>query len=225
MHRSRTLPAVLISCVVVLAGCSHKPAATSTATASSSAASSSAASSSASPSASSSAASPTDSPTRSPGSNATPLPRSQIRAAVLHTALLGRSSATTAEQKAVVQAWMGYWQAVTNAYYYQRAPRDLTRFADGPALESVQAHLKALKAGRNRGVGWARDNVTKVQVTGSRATLRDCTENYTFNVDEEGSSLTRPVPWYDLTGTLEKRAGRWVVTDYTSKNLVRSCLR
>jgi hypothetical protein len=215
MHRSRILPAVLVSFVVVLAGCSDKPAATSTATATPSATSS----------ASSSAASPTDSPTRSPGSSATPLPRSQIRAAVLHIALLGRSPATTAEEKAVVAAWMGYWQAVTNTYYYQRAPRDLTRFAHGPALESVQAHLKALKAGRNRGVGWARDNVTRVQVTGSRATVRDCTENYTFNVDEEGSSLTRPVPWYDLTGTLEKRAGRWVVTDYTSKNLVRSCLR
>jgi hypothetical protein len=212
MRRSRAFPAVLLS-LVVLAGCSNKSAASDSATAT--------------PSASSSSASPTESPTdtpATPSSSATPLPKSQIRAAVLHTAALGRSSAASAEEKAVVQAWMGYWQAVTNAYFYKRAPRDLARYAQGDALESVQSHVKALRQGKNRGVGWARDNVTHVKVTGSRATVRDCTENYTFNVDEEGASLTKPVPWYSLTGTLEKRAGRWVVTDYTSKNLHSSCL-
>ena len=73
-------------------------------------------------------------------------------------------------------------------------------------------------------VGWARDNVTSVKVTGDTAKIRDCTENYTFTVDHEAEPLTHPPPWYDARGTLKKVDGRWMVTTQNSRELKKSCL-
>jgi hypothetical protein len=218
MRRGRTLPAVLVLAFTALAGCDDPigPDA-STATPTDTPVSGS-------PTGSESAT-PTQTPTASPTGQSTELPRSQVRAAVLHTAALGQTSARTAEEKAVVTAWMGYWQAATNTYFYARAPQTLTRYAADAALKDVRDYQASLKAKQERVVGWARDNVTKVAVDGNRATVRDCTENYTFNVDEEGAPQTnKMVPWYDARGVLEKRQGRWVVTEASSRKLQKSCL-
>ena len=218
MRRGRTLPAVLVLAFTALAGCDDPigPDA-STATPTDTPVSGS-------PTGSESAT-PTQTPTASPTGEPTDLPRSQVRAAVLHTAALGQSSARTAEEKAVVTAWMGYWQAATNTYFYAREPQTLTRYAADAALKDVRDYQASLKAKHERVVGWARDNVTKVAVDGNRATVRDCTENYTFNVDEEGAPQTnKMVPWYDARGVLEKRQGRWVVTEASSRKLQKSCL-
>jgi hypothetical protein len=218
MRCGRTLPAVLVLAFTALAGCDDPigpdaSSATPTDTPVSE-----------SPTGSESET-PTQTPTASPTGEPTELPRSQVRAAVLHTAALGQTSARTAEEKAVVTAWMGYWQAATNTYFYARAPQTLTRYAADAALKDVRDYQASLKAKQERVVGWARDNVTKVAVDGNRATVRDCTENYTFNVDEEGAPQTnKMVPWYDARGVLEKRQGRWVVTEASSRKLQKSCL-
>jgi hypothetical protein len=222
MRRGRTLPAVLVLAFTALAGCEDPVGPdVSSATPSSEAASESPTASASEP-----AETPAETPAASPTSESTELPRSRVRASVLHTAALGSSAATTAEEKAVVTAWMGYWQAATNTYFYARAPQSLTRYAADAALDGVRDYQADLKRKQERVVGWARDNVTRVVVDGNRATVRDCTENYTFNVDEEGAPLMMKeiVPWYDVRGVLEKRQGQWIVTEASSRKLQKSCL-
>jgi hypothetical protein len=138
--------------------------------------------------------------------------------------VLGSSAADTAEEEAVVQAWMGYWKAASNTFYYARKADDLDRYSRDDARRAVLRYLEQLKDRQNRVVGWARDNVTSVRVDGNTATVRDCTKNFTFDVDEEGTAITRPVPYFDITGVLVKRDGRWVVTKSTIRNLKTSCL-
>jgi hypothetical protein len=220
MRRGRVLPAMVAAGVLALAGCEDPvgPDASSDEP--------TAEPSRESPSAS---ASPTSTPSpgtpqASPSAGTQDLPRNQVRASVLHTAALGRNAAGTPAEKAVVTAWMGYWQAATDAYFYGRPPQRLTRFAAGPALTAVTDTVARQKAQQTRSVGWARDNIMQVQVTGDTATVQDCTENYTFDVDEEGAPATTPTPWYGVNGTLKKQAGRWVVVEANSKKLYKSCL-
>ena len=96
--------------------------------------------------------------------------------------------------------------------------------ATGAARAAVDDNLADLRRSQQRGVGWSRDNVTSVTVSGDTATVRDCTENYTFNVDADGDAVTNPVPYYDARGRLVKRDGRWYVTSASSAKLTKSCL-
>jgi hypothetical protein len=147
-----------------------------------------------------------------------------MEATTLHAAVLARSAATTPEEHAVVDAWMAYWQAATDTAYFGRPDPRLAQVSTGAARDSIVGYLRQKKAAGQRVVGWARDNVLRVSVTGGRATVRDCTENFTFSVDEEGTPATRPDPWYDVHGTLARRDGRWVVTTQSSDPATTSCL-
>jgi hypothetical protein len=224
MRRGRVLPALVALGVLALAGCEDPVGPDASSDAPTGVPASESPTASASPTSTPSPGTPNASPTASPTAGSQDLPRSQVRASLLHTAALGRNAASTPEEKAVVTAWMGYWQAATDTYFYGRPPQQLTRFAAGDALKAVRDTLARQKAMQHRAVGWARDNITDVQVTGGRATVQDCTENYTFDVDEEGAPATTPTPWYGANGTLEKRAGRWVVVQANSKKLYKSCL-
>jgi hypothetical protein len=243
---------VLILCAAAFTGCSNASprkdaGSTSTASASASASSSGATSlsspgtpaSSSSASASSASTTPsggagataTDQPSDQPsahpsaqGTRTPHLPRDRVEAAALHTSVLGRNSAGTAGEQAVVQTWMRYWQAASNTLFFVRPDKDLRATARGQALSWVLGDVTKFQAQKQRIVGWARDNVTSVEVHGDRAEVRDCTTNFTFTVDEEGDPLTRPTPFYDVTGHLTREAGRWVVTDIGSKSLTSSCL-
>jgi hypothetical protein len=224
MRRHRTLPAVLLLSVLALAGCNDTDSASSPSTDASS-------TGSGSPS-----DSPTGSPTASPTGTSTGSPDTasaspsphfptvRIQAARFHAAVLDRNAAKGPQEQAVVDAWMGYWQAVTNTFYYAKPVPKLDDYSTGSARTGVLKYLGQLKGRQQRVVGWARDNVTKVEVDGDRATVRDCTKNFTFSVDEEGTPVTRPTPFYDVSGTLEKREGRWLVTTAVTKNLKASCL-
>ena len=54
--------------------------------------------------------------------------------------------------------------------------------------------------------------------------MRDCTQNYTFSVDQEAEPMTKPPPWYDVTGTLQKSQGAWTVIKQNTKPVKKSCL-
>jgi hypothetical protein len=220
----------LLLCLTALAGCSDDAAKKSQESPSSDASSS--ATGSPSDSASST---PSESPTASTGStdstgsSASPsdtpsLPNDRIQAANLHIAILDQNAASTDEEKAVVRAWMAYWQGAADSYYLYHPTDGFTKVARGSARSSVISYLDKVKAKRQRVVGWARDNVTKVDVNGDTATVRDCTKNFTFTVDDEAEPLTRPTPYYDVTGTLRKEQGRWTVTKQHSRALNHSCL-
>jgi hypothetical protein len=249
MGRSRVLPAALILCAGALAGCSH---ASSTKDAGGSDASS--ASGSASPSCATSPSAPETTRSRTPtpaptgpsrrpggGSGATPskqpsgpaddqpkrtphLPRDRVEAAALHKSVLVRSSAGTSQEQAVVGAWMDYWQAASDAFYFVRPTNQLRALARDQALSSVLGYIETLKKDEHRVVGWAKDNVTSVEIDGDEARVRDCTENFTFSVDVDGDPVTRPQPFYDVTGTLVRDGDRWFVTRTHSRNLTSTCL-
>jgi hypothetical protein len=220
MHRFRTLPFVLLMCAAVLLGCSDdnpkKAGQTSSPTASSS---------SASPS-----ESPTDqttSPSPSPASTASKgpeFPTDRIEAASMHKAVLESTVAQSPAEKAAVAAWMDYWQGAADTYYSYKASDGFNRVARGSAKQDVLGYTSDLMKKHNRVVGWAKDNVTKIDVSGDTATVKDCTKNFTFTVDEEAEPLTRPPPWYAVTGTLKKENGQWTVTTQVSKQLKKSCL-
>jgi len=251
MRRSRALPAVLMLCAGALAGCSDasstKDAGGPPAGSSSSPASSSGAPSPSAPTSSGSTASAPTRSASSPGAGQDPsasaqpsgqpsgqptdratrtprLPHDRTAAAALHTSVLVRSAAGSSEEQAVVRAWMDYWQAASDTFYFLRPTPELRAVARAQALSSVVGYIGTLKADKHRVVGWAKDNVTDVTIHGDKAAVRDCTANFTFSVDVDGDPVTRPTPFYDVTGTLVKENGRWYVTRTHSRDLTSSCL-
>jgi hypothetical protein len=205
MGQGRTRPAALLLTVLLavltVAGCGSDPSGSPSATDSTRGAPGS-----------SSAGSPGP-PGASTDGPSVPLPTSRVRAAVMHRSVLGRSVADTAQEKAVVEAWMAFWQSASDTFFYAHRDADLDRLADAQARDYVLGYLHDLRSHQQRVVGWAKDNVVRVQVAGARATVRDCTENNSFQVDEEGAPIDGPTPFYDVTGTLEQHHGRWVVTE------------
>jgi hypothetical protein len=204
----RALP-VLLAALTLLAGCGDSPRSTS----------------SAEPTATSSAgATPTSSVSPSSPSPAPPsLPRSRVQSANLHLAVLASSAARTAEERAVVAAWMQFWQGWADTEFFQRPTPAFDRVAGEQVRASTLEHVASVKAERKRVVGWARDNVTSVRVRGSRATVRDCVENNTFTVDHEAEPTSRPAPFLDVRGRLEKVANRWRVVAQDTEELTRDC--
>jgi hypothetical protein len=184
-------------------------------------------SSTATPSSSTTASSspdPTDTATATPTPSRTPdLPTLRVEAADMHVAVLGRSAARTPTEKAVVQAWMTYWQGAADTYYLYRPTPRFTSVARGIARDSVVARMKAVRAKKQRIVGWALDNVTRVEVTGDTATVGDCTKNFTFTVNDEAEPVTRPDPYYLVTGTLQRSDGHWTVVRQHSDVRLSDC--
>ncbi len=222
MRHLRTLPVVLLLSVIALSGCSSGASKDGTSTASSADTTSAASTASDSPSSPSETSPSTPAPTTPSGEPG--FPRDRIEAASLHTAVLGQSVAKTREEKAVVDAWMAFWQGTADTYYYYRPTKAFDAVARKDARRSILGYLSDLKKQDQRVVGWAKDNITSVEVTGNTATVRDCTENFTFTVDKEIEPLTRPTPFYDATGKLEKVDGVWTVVKQSSKDLNKSCL-
>ena len=233
MRRHLALAVAATTALAVLVGCrddasetgsstASAPASTTSATPSEEPAESSSAPTSPSPSKRS--PSPKASPTTDGPAQEPDLPEDRTMARNLHTAVLGTSVARTAEEKAVVEAWMDFWQGAADTYYLYKPTAQFNRVARGEARAEVLTYTAKLKARKQRVVGWARDNVTSIEVDGNDATVRDCTKNFTFRVDVEAEPLTRPMPYYDVTGTLRKTDGRWTVVAQKTESLDKSCL-
>ena len=228
MHRQRTMAIAALSTLgVLLAGCSDatdraSDDASSSGTPTSSPSASDSGSDSGSPSAS---GSPSDAASTDPDAQGPGLPTSRLAAASYHKAVLGQNAARDADEQAVVAAWMRFWQGAADTYFNQEVPASFDAVATGDARTSIVSYMRRTKAQQQRVVGWAQDNVTSVRITGDRATVRDCTKNFTFRIDEEGEPLTRPDPWYDVIGQLRQTDGQWRVVSQTSKSRTTTCLR
>jgi hypothetical protein len=230
MRARHALPATVALALVALGGCSDQPTRVGSDAPSSAGGSASAQSTTGTPDGTATA-DPTgsaDDPQDDASGTATDppgrLPTSRIEAANLHVAVLGLNAAGTADERAVVEAWMRFWQSTADTYYFYRPTAEFDRVARGTARSGVLRYLAKVKAKKQRVVGWARDNVTAVRVDGSRATVRDCTKNFTFTVDNEAEPVTVPDAYYDVTGTLRRTADGWTVVAQTSDVLKTSCL-
>ncbi len=164
--------------------------------------------------------------TASPTASATPdaLPTTREEAKTLHLSVLGKSAANSDDERDVVEAWMTYWQATADTYFDLK-PSPKLNVAKGDAVIGVLNLLAKLKAKDERIVGWARDNVTNVRVSGDAASVRDCTENFTFSINAKDKPIDEPTPFYESTGEFKKEGGKWIVTDFTSKDATTSCLK
>lgn len=171
------------------------------------------------PSASASAA-PAETPTATP--SAEPLPTTTPEAAKVAVAVLGSSVAKTAEEKAAVDAWMTYWQAVS-ATYDKLEPAPGLDQARGKPLTDVLDYLEQLRTKKHRSVGWTRDHVLAVGIKGDSAVIRDCSENFTFEVDAAGKPVEEVTPFYSIVAQLTRTDGRWLVTGLTTERRQQDC--
>jgi len=149
-------------------------------------------------------------PTATAAPTGVPRPASTAEAAKLSVAVLGKNAARTPDEKAVVEAWMTYWDAVTQTYDTLEAAPGLDS-ASGKPLSQVLDYLDKLRTRNHRSVGWTRDNVLNVAVSGDDAALRDCVENFSFEVDASNEPTEKPSPFYVTIGQLTKKGGRWIV--------------
>jgi hypothetical protein len=230
MRARLSLSATLLASVVAVTGCSGGSSQATSGGSSGSVRSSAASptpTTSATPTprtSSTSASASASSPSTLAHGQPTDLPRDQTAAASYHVAVLASSDASTPEEHAAVAAWMTFWQAAADTYYYDRPVPALDRTAMPSVRSSIVDYMEKKKRQHERVVGWARDNVLAVNVAGDLATIHDCTENYTFSIDQSGDPLTRPTPYYDVTGKLQKVDGQWKVAEQHSDDRSLSCL-
>lgn len=233
MRRYLAPSAAIVLALVTLVGCGDETATSSGGTPSASSSATTSGSPSADPSSSGEpTGESTDFPSGSPGAMQTyearpvpaNLPKVRIEAANLHYAYLDRNAASTDEEQAVVDAWMSYWQGTADTYYLQRPTELFESVARGRARTKVVDYMRENKAKQQRVMGYSVENVLSVRVSGTTATLRDCTKSFTFTVDNESEPLSQVVPYYDTTGMLRKSGGTWTVVDYKDRQMQRSCL-
>lgn len=157
-----------------------------------------------------------------PTPSETPLPTTTPEAAELQVSVLGSSVAKTPEEKAVVTAWMTYWQAVSDTYADLEPSPDLD-VARGKPQTDVLDYLNELRTKKQRSVGWTRDHVTRIEIVDGAAVVADCAENFSFNVDEDGEPVQEVTPFYELRGSLQEEDGRWIVTAVDSTDRQEDC--
>ena len=127
-----------------------------------------------------------------------------------------------ASLKAVVTAWMTYWQAVSDTYADLEPSPDLD-VARGEPQTDVLDYLNELRTKKQRSVGWTRDHVTRIEIVDNAAVVADCAENFSFNVDEDGEPVQEVTPFYELRGSLQEEDGRWIVTAVDSTDRQEDC--
>jgi hypothetical protein len=158
----------------------------------------------------------------SPSPTTPSLPTTTPEAAKLATSVLGSNAAKTAEEKAVVDAYMTYYDAVSKTYS-RLEPAPGLDAGRGKALTKVLDYLDELKTKNHRSVGWSRDNILDVKIVGDSAALRDCAENFTFEVDQNDKPVEDVTPFYLILGQLKKVDGRWLVTSTTAQGSDSDC--
>lgn len=166
--------------------------------------------------------SPTPSQTPTPTPSEVPRPSTTPEAAKLAVTVLGTNVAKTPEERAVVAAWMTYWTAVSKTYD-ELEPAPGLDSARGKPLTQVLDYLDKLKARNHRSVGWTRENVLRIGVSGDSAVLTDCAENFSFEVDAAGKPTEKPSPYYSTLGQLTRDGDRWIVTTAESRGTDEDC--
>jgi hypothetical protein len=117
---------------------------------------------------------------------------------------------------------MTYWQAVSTTYDTLEPAPGLDA-ARGKPLTDVLDYMNQLKTKNHRSVGWTRDHVLAVEVDGDSAAMRDCAENFTFEVDSAGKPVEKVTPFYSIVAQLTREDGRCLVTTITSERLQQDC--
>ncbi|WP_040320076.1 hypothetical protein [Aeromicrobium marinum] len=151
------------------------------------------------------------------------LPTTIEQAKQIAVADLGSSVAETAEEQAAVEAWMTYWEAVTETFS-SGSPSPKLDVATGQASTFVLDGLNQLQSTGQRVVGWTRTHVQAIEGSGAATVLRICGENYSFNVDAAGEPTEEIRPFYEITASLSSDGPRTQVTGFAVTYPDGSCL-
>jgi type IV pilus biogenesis protein CpaD/CtpE len=139
-----------------------------------------------------------------------------------HEALRGDIDATTPQEKAVVDAWIAYWQSRADSYAAADTDDDLGKYATGPAVSDVVRYVAMLKSRKLRTVGDTRYDVSDIAVTGDRATLTSCATSKSIDQFADGTPAEQPVPAFTVKGVLVEQGGAWRVQSAAVRD-VPSC--
>jgi hypothetical protein len=169
-----------------------------------------------------SSAAPTTPEATTPSPTQVPLPTTTPEAVKLNTSVLGTSVAKTADEKAVVDAWITYWDAVSKTFGELEPAPGLDSARGKPVTDTLD-YLNELKTKKRRSVGWTRDNVMAISVKGDTALIRDCAENFNFEVDANDEPVEKLVPFYLIRGKLTRDGDRWIVTTAETTYLDKDC--
>ena len=152
-----------------------------------------------------SSASPDPGATGSPSPAATPFDDQG------NDALRGKIEASTAEENAVVDAWMSYWASRAKSYGQVKVDPDLGRYAAVSAVSDVVQYVAYLKNKKLHTVGDARYDIRDIAIKGKAATLFSCAENKSLDRYADGTPGEQPMPFFSVKGELVKNGGAWRV--------------
>ena len=130
-----------------------------------------------------------------------------------HLAMPGDINASGAEQRAVVDAWLAYWQVRMDAFAVPEVdPTALGEVAQGDAASQVVGYVDYLEQNGLTTEGDLRFDVTRVRVRGSTARLETCVTNQSVDRRANGRAAEPLTPFYEFEGRLTRVSDAWAVT-------------
>ena len=129
----------------------------------------------------------------------------------------GRTAGTTAAEKAVMTAWLAYWQVRAAAFFAAEVdPAALGRVSSGQASEAVTSYVGMLRQRQLRTAGGSTVDTTVVTVKGATASVEGCLIDRSADVSaESGTPVELPSGRSRAAGTLQLSGPTWRVTSLT----------
>jgi hypothetical protein len=159
-----------------------------------------------------SSSSPTASPGESASERESATPEEQFDDKG-HLAMPGDINAADEEQRAVVDAWLAYWQVRMDAFARPEVdPTALGEVAQGDAASQVVAYVDYLEQNELTTEGDLRFDVSKVRIRGSSARLESCVANQSVDRRANGRAAEPLTPFYEFQGHLTRVSDAWAVT-------------
>ena len=132
----------------------------------------------------------------------------------------GANAAVTAEEKAAAETWFDYMEELVHVIGLpDPLVNDLTRLANGPALEGPRAYALKLLDQNRRNVGGMVATLQEIEVDGRTAQISGCLLSSMYEVDAAGRPQEELHPWFRASQTLRRHGETWIVIDH---DLVRS---
>ena len=128
--------------------------------------------------------------------------------------------ATTGEQKAVLQAWTGYWQITMQAYNTLGlnlstldAMQALNAVAVDKARQNTMSGVALRRQKRIFTIGKSTYVLTSIQVQGNRAVIHGCATDASYEVNSRSKTVFPPPGARPIADVMLRSAAGWRVAD------------
>lgn len=130
-----------------------------------------------------------------------------------HLAMTGDIRVSGEQQRAVVDAWLAYWQVRLDAFAAPELdPTALGEVAQGDAVSQVVSYVDYLQRNDLRTEGDLRFDIGGVRVRGGQARLQTCVTNQSVDIRANGRPAEPLTPFYEFEGHLTRVSEGWAVT-------------